>query len=411
MLKQLYKHWRLGLGNVMEWYDFSLFSYLPSYMSKSFFPNNKHGLVYVFLIFAGGIVTRFVGGIIFGHMGDKHGHTRSLRIAIICMVFPTFCIGLIPSYHDIGMFAPIILLLLRIAQGVSAGGQYSGSLTVLGDLQKGGRAEGCALAYVYSISGYILASVIVMLCFKWIPTRYHLDFAWRVPFLLSALLAVLVFLSGKPIQEDNKAVGKNNEAPITTLFKYHYKSFLLSFMLACIGGVYYYTGSVYLITFMLHNLRYSTQQVFLLNAIALMLSCLSMMLFAKLSDKHGRLQGLAWSFILYILLIYPIMLVLTWHIYILTMISYILLLVVNSLFVSNSAALFCELFPKRVRYSGCALSYNLGNAIVGSIVPALLAMIHIHMPALIYLCVPIYLASAVGLLILILFRERYVSFL
>ena len=142
MLRRLYKHWHLGLGNVMEWYDFSLYAYLASYLSKSFFPNSNQGLVYVFLIFACGIIARFIGGIIFGHMGDRYGHKRSLRIAIICMVFPTFCIGLIPSYHVIGMLAPVILLLLRIAQGVSAGGQYSGSLTVLGDLQKGGELKG-----------------------------------------------------------------------------------------------------------------------------------------------------------------------------------------------------------------------------------------------------------------------------
>ena len=90
MLKQLNKHWRLGLGNVMEWYDFSLQAYLPTYLSKSFFSNNKHGLVYVFLIFASGIMARFIGGVIFWGMGGKHGHTRAPRITIFFMGFPSF---------------------------------------------------------------------------------------------------------------------------------------------------------------------------------------------------------------------------------------------------------------------------------------------------------------------------------
>ena len=178
-----------GIGNAMEWFDFALYSYLAVIISKNFFSqveNDEIKLIFTFATFAIAFLLRPVGGIVFGKIGDKYGRKVVLTSTIILMAISTFIIGILPTYDQIGIWAPIILLLARIMQGFSVGGEYAGAMVYIAESSPDNKrirlGSGLELG---TLSGYIFASVLITIMFWLIPSESMQSWGWRIPFFVS----------------------------------------------------------------------------------------------------------------------------------------------------------------------------------------------------------------------------------
>ena len=217
MINLSLKNHAAALGNIIEWYDFALYGSLISFLSVSIFPphqNNK--LILMYLIFASGVVARFIGGLLFSHHGDTKNPQQALNTSIYLMAISTALIGLIPNYQQAGMIAPSLLLILRIIQGISAGGQYSGSLIILGNQNPLDRSQQCAFAYIYSTVGFLLANVMSATCTHIFAAKENHSLIWRIPFLLSIPLAIFVIRSMTSHTQSNTQSSNTIKNPLIT---------------------------------------------------------------------------------------------------------------------------------------------------------------------------------------------------
>lgn len=187
-----------ALGNAMEWFDFGVYSYLAMTIGKVFFPGGSSAaqLLAAFGAFAAAFVVRPIGGLVFGPLGDKVGRQKVLAVTMIMMAIGTFCIGLIPSYDSIGILAPILLLVARLVQGFSTGGEYGGAATFIAEYSTDNRRGfmGSFLEFG-TLGGYLLGAGLVTGLTAAMPEATLLDWGWRIPFFIAAPLGCLVSMS------------------------------------------------------------------------------------------------------------------------------------------------------------------------------------------------------------------------
>ena len=186
-----------SVGNILEWYDFGLFTIFSSLFSRIFFPANnaQTAMIETVGIFAIGFLARPIGALIFGYMGDRYGRASTLRLSILTITIPTLLIGIMPTYQQIGVAAPILLMLIRIMQGISIGGEYSGNLIYLAETAPDRyRATFTTFASMGSNFGILLASFIGMLSSVLFSSATLESWGWRIPYLLSGLLCLIIYM-------------------------------------------------------------------------------------------------------------------------------------------------------------------------------------------------------------------------
>ncbi|MCD6048013.1 MAG: proP [Gammaproteobacteria bacterium] len=363
-----------SLGNILEWYDFCLYGYFAPLLAQAFFPNQNPSisLLYLLLTFASGYVARPIGGLIFGHFGDILGPGKALYYAIYLISFPTFLIGLLPGYAILGAYAPLMLIFIRLLQGLSAGGQYSGALTYLcKNNPPQHRSSAASTAYLGSLGGFLLASGIGAMT----TTFYDNQLAWRIPFLASILLVIPLEFYKHQLSVAPKNPVKSQHLPIITLLKSYKVVTAKSFLLASIGGVYYTSFFVFLISYLNNYVNLKMSAIFWLNTICLISSALTIGYFAKLADHYGRKPILLVSSFCLALLIYPAFLLLNTKYFVYCLFGAWLVTTANTAFMAACAVVYVEIFPEEIQYTGCAVSYNLGAGLVGGFTPALLVFI------------------------------------
>ncbi len=184
-----------SIGNILEWYDFGLFSIFSSLFSQLFFPTeDPHiALIATFSIFAVGFFCRPLGALVFGYLGDKFGRASTLRLSILMISLPTLLIGVLPTYHQIGILAPILLTLIRIWQGISIGGEYSGNIIYLAETAPTNyRATFTSFAATGANLGILLAAVVGTLTSSLFTTTQLASWGWRVPYLISGFFCIII---------------------------------------------------------------------------------------------------------------------------------------------------------------------------------------------------------------------------
>lgn len=365
------KNYQYIFGNIIEWYDFSLYGYFALILSQQYFPfyPQSQAIIITFVTFAVGFFARPLGGALFGRLGDRYSHHYALKLSIQCIIWPTVLMGLLPNYDTWGISATIGLIVLRLLQGIAAGGQYGGCLTLLMEQNPGVRAQACSLAHISALLGYLCAIIISEIFFYLLPDSWQSNIAWRIPFILSL---IFWWLQKKLLLEKATSSQSNVQFPLHHLFKYYRAPLLQSTLLSAAGGLFYYAIFVYSTTFVQQQ-GYSLNQSLLMNAAGLIISCLTLPYFAKLADHYGRkpiLYASCWC----IILLSPFLIyLLASTFWVLTTLALILLILCNTLFIAAVAVVYSELFPSEVRYSGCALSFNIGVILLGAITPALLS--------------------------------------
>ncbi|MBB5207669.1 MFS transporter [Chiayiivirga flava] len=288
-----------SLGTVFEWYDFYLYGSLAAIIAKQFFTalNPTSGFIFALLAFAAGFAVRPFGALVFGRLGDIIGRKYTFLVTIVIMGLSTFLVGILPTYATIGIAAPIILILLRLAQGLALGGEYGGAATYVAEHAPMGK-RGLYTSFIQTTAtlGLFLSLLVILGCRLWLGNEAFEAWGWRIPFLLSViLLGVSVWirlqLNESPLFQQMKAEGKGSKAPITESFLTKKNGSIA--LLALLGGtagqaVVWYAGQFYALFFLTQTLKVDPTTANLLIAGALIIGTPFFIVFGWLSDKIGR---------------------------------------------------------------------------------------------------------------------------
>ncbi|MNJ06262.1 Proline/betaine transporter [compost metagenome] len=288
-----------SLGTVFEWYDFYLYGSLAAIIAKHFFAgvNETTSFIFALLAFAAGFAVRPFGAIVFGRLGDMIGRKYTFLITIVIMGVSTAIVGLLPSYATIGVAAPIILITLRLLQGLALGGEYGGAATYVAEHAPQGK-RGYFTSWIQTTAtlGLFLSLLVILACRTILGTEAFEAWGWRIPFLLSILLLIVsvyirLQLSESPVFQKMKAEGKASKAPLTESFA-RWDNLKIVIM-ALLGGtagqaVVWYTGQFYALFFLLQMLKIDPQTANLLIAGSLLIGTPFFILFGSLSDRIGR---------------------------------------------------------------------------------------------------------------------------
>ena len=255
-----------SLGTIFEWYDFYLYAVLAPFFASLFFPtgNDTAALLSAFATYAAGFLVRPFGAIIFGRIGDLVGRKYTFLVTIMVMGTATFLVGVLPTFASVGWLAPIMLVTLRLCQGLALGGEYGGAATYVAEHSRPNE-RGYATSFIQTTAtlGLLLALIIIALCRGNIAAKDFADWGWRIPFLVSVILLVFsvyirLKLNETPIFQKMVAEGKGSKAPLTESF-FHYpnnKYVLLALLGATAGqGVVWYTGQFYALFFLVITLK------------------------------------------------------------------------------------------------------------------------------------------------------------
>jgi MFS family permease len=310
-------------GTIFEWYDFYLYGSLASIIAKNFFSNVNPTAAYIFalLAFAAGFAVRPFGAMFFGRLGDLVGRKYTFLLTILIMGLSTFLVGLLPNYHAIGLTAPILLVLLRLAQGLALGGEYGGAAVFVGE-HAPQRRRGYYTAWIQTTASLgLLLSLLVILFFRHLigPEDFEL-YGWRFPFLVSFLLLVCsvwmrLQLSETPAFKQIKAQGRSSRQPLSEAFGQWRNGKIV--LLALFGGtagqaVVWYTSQFYALFFLTETLKVDATTANLLVAGALILGAPFFVIFGWLSDRVGRKPIILGGCLLAALLYFPVFKALTY---------------------------------------------------------------------------------------------------
>jgi len=307
-----------SLGTVFEWYDFYLYATLAPFFAALFFPpgNDTAALLSAFATYAAGFLVRPFGAIIFGRIGDLAGRKYTFLITILVMGSATFAVGLLPTFASIGWMAPVLLVVLRLFQGLALGGEYGGAATYVAEHAKPHR-RGFATSWIQTTAtlGFFLALLVIGACrfFLFEPDDFA-DWGWRLPFLVSLILLVFsvyirLKLNESPIFTKMQAEGKGSKAPITeSFFRYPNNKYVLLALLGATAGqgVVWYTGQFYALFFLTITLKVELLTAYLLVGTSLLIGAPLFVFFGWLSDKTGRLKIILTGCLLAALTYFPL---------------------------------------------------------------------------------------------------------
>ncbi|OYW82288.1 MAG: MFS transporter [Sphingobacteriia bacterium 28-36-52] len=288
-----------SVGTMIEWYDFYIFGSLATVISTKFFPQDNPTAAFLSTLatFAAGFVVRPFGALFFGRLGDLIGRKYTFMVTLLLMGGATFLIGCIPSYETIGFMAPVLILLLRLLQGLALGGEYGGAATYVAEHSPEGK-RGFMTAWIQTTAtvGLFVSLLVIMGTRAALSAEDFDTWGWRVPFWVSILMVLVSYLIRKNMEESPvfakaKAAGKTSTNPLKESFgkKLNFKFVLLALFGAVMGqGVIWYTGQFYAMSFIEKTMGVNKEQVDSLMFIALMLGTPFFLVFGWLSDKIGR---------------------------------------------------------------------------------------------------------------------------
>ena len=383
-----------SLGTLFEWYDFYLYGSLAVFFGGLFFPkgNETAQLLASLATFGAGFGVRPLGAIVFGHIGDLIGRKYTFLVTMATMGVSTALVGLLPTFASVGLLATVLLVLLRLLQGLALGGEYGGAATYVAEHVPDSR-RGYYTAFIQTTAtlGFLLSMAVIGLTRTSMAEETFREYGWRIPFLLSfVLLAVSLYIrlrmKESPLFSRLKSAGKTSKNPLKESFTnpVNRRYVLLALFGATAGqGVVWYTGQFYALTFLQSALKLAWQDAYLMVSITLVLTTPLFLYFGHLSDKIGRKKVIVTGCVLAALTYVPIYMAMkqfsnpdglpsadpsqiNW-------VMMIILLSLQMIYVcmvyGPIAAFLVELFPTRVRYTSMSVPYHFGNGWFGGFLP------------------------------------------
>lgn len=366
-----------ALGNAIEWFDFGVYGYVAYILGKVFFPDASPSvqMIAALATFSVPFIFRPLGGIFFGRLGDKYGRQKVLAITIIIMSLSTFGIGLIPTFETIGIWAPILLLIVKIAQGFSIGGEYAGASIFVAEYSPD-RKRGLMGSWLDfgSIAGFVLGAGTVALITYLVGETTFSEWGWRIPFLIALPLGIIGLylrnaLEETPVYQQHSEAQAQQAQPKKFSFKQifveHKRSLLVCIGLVISTNVTYYMLLTYLPSYFSHNLGYPE-----VHGVLIIIAVMIGMLFVQpiiglLSDKFGRRPFVFIGSFALIFLSYPAFILLDSNNVIQIFIGLLILALSLNMFVGVMASTLPALFPTEIRYSALGIAFNVSVVIAG----------------------------------------------
>jgi MHS family proline/betaine transporter-like MFS transporter len=368
-----------AVGNVLEWYDFALFGYFAPIISEQFFPSTHRltALLNTYGIFALGFFMRPLGGLIFGHIGDKVGRKQALLISVLLMAIPTALIGMVPTYEQIGMAAPLLLTVIRLLQGISVGGEYIGSMSFLVEHappgQRGFIGSWCSVS---AGSGILIGSGAAAAVDGLVAGGILPAWGWRLAFMGGIVGGIIGLwlragIEESPCFKEAAAEGDVVRAPVLLALRKYYGAILTTVGLTLMMSIGFYLPWVFLATWLssINKPALSMAEALTINTICMAITVTLTPLAGALSDRIGRKTMLAAGATGFLLLTVPLFLLLRHGTIAAALTAQLVFGLISVLLWGTSPAAFVELFPTRTRYSGVAIGYNATQAVFGGTTP------------------------------------------
>lgn len=357
------------IGNIIEWYEFSLFAYLAPTIATVFFPSQNHltGLLLTFLVFALGFFVRPLSAVVLGHFGDRLGRAQTLKITIFFVSMASIVTGFLPSYASIGLTATFLLIACRLIQGFCIGGEFAGAMVYLAEFAPPKqRALVSAMANNGSNIGVLLAiAACALLAHVLTPLQFD-HYGWRFLFIFGGVLGVLGLWLRRDMAESEvfETIQSQSESylPFAYVLKHQWRKLLSIFFLLVISACGSYVLMGYLSTYLHVFLHLPLSQAYTVQTIFIVVSLLLVPVFGFMNDRYGRKCILVFALLGYVILTWPLFYYLQFH-------MSVWLLIPLALFYSAEQAstpvIMVEMLPARGRYTAASVAYNLNMAIVG----------------------------------------------
>ncbi|WP_162834391.1 MFS transporter [Amycolatopsis circi] len=366
-----------AIGQFVEWYDFVVYSYTASVLATLFFPagNRVTSLLATFAVYGVAFVMRPLGGIVFGHLGDRFGRRGVLAAVILLMGAATAGIGLIPPHSRIGVLAPLLLVLCRLVQGLSAGGEAMGSNALVAEhAPSRDRGRYVAFTYAFAILPGVFAALFVLLLTTVMPSQAWQTWGWRIPFLVGGVLCLVGLYIRSRVDESPafralKTTRRTAKAPILVVLREHRRALGYAFALASLSGLGFYTLTGYFTTYLAESVGLTGRASLISNCVALTLAFVVMPLAGRASDRWGRRPVVIASAAATALLSLPAYLLASAGSLATAVAGQCMLSLAFGVFFGTVGTVYLELFPTRVRYSGSSLAYNMAFVVFGGTAP------------------------------------------
>jgi MFS transporter, MHS family, shikimate and dehydroshikimate transport protein len=369
------------VGATIEWYDFFLYGVVAGIVfSKLYFPGSDPvvSTLLAYTTFAVGFVTRPLGGVIFGHFGDKIGRKSMLVITLMIMGVATFLIGLVPTYAQIGIAAPLLLLLLRVAQGIGLGGEWGGAVLMAYEYApKEKRGFYASLPQIGLAIGLCLASGVVALLSWLLSDEQFMSWGWRIAFLISGVMVLVGMYIRLHVQETPEFAAvkaRNAEAriPFMDMIRRYPGNVLKGMGARYIDGVFFNIFGVFSINYLTNTIKISRTEALLGVMAAAVVMCFTIPFFGRLSDRIGRTKVFMWGSIITALAAFPgfwLMMQSTGNMFMIWLAIIVPFGILYASVYGPEAALFCDLFDAKVRYTGISFVYQFSGIFASGITP------------------------------------------
>lgn len=366
------------IGNGLEWYDYALYGQVSWLLSSLFFPGEDPFVqtLAVYGVFAAGFIIRPVGAIFFGWLGDTYGRRLSMVVAILMMAIPTGLIGFLPTYAQIGVAAPVLLTAIRLLQGMSLGGEFSGSIAyIVEHAPERRRGLASAASLVSMMLGFLLGLLVVKGMIYAQGQEAFEAWGWRVPFILGIGIGLVGFYirhqcSESPAYDKAKEEGTICKTPVREAFRSHYWAMIQGCAIYITVTMPFYLTTVYFIGFSKVHLSIPADQALMFSVYNMLMLLFALPFSAWLSDRVGRKRIMVATAAVMLVVAYPLFGMLlpgaapstvAW-----VQLAFAFLV---GMYAGPVAALLVEMFPTRVRFSGMAITYNVSAAIFGGTSP------------------------------------------
>jgi MFS transporter, MHS family, proline/betaine transporter len=369
-----------AMGNLVEWFDYGIYSYVTIYIAMNFFPGGDENanVAFTFALFAVAYLVRPLGGTILGPLGDRIGRKKVLALTIVVMSAASFAIGLLPTFGAVGWLAPILLVIARLVQGFATGGEYGGAAAFIAEYAPDKRRGFyCSFLEFGTTGGFVLAAGLVTVLELGLSPEAMGAWGWRIPFLIAGPLGLVgLYLRSK--LEDTPAFRELEEhqqisaSPLKDTLTKHWAP-----ILTCIGLVLFYNVAVYTILFYMPTYLQSTLGLESTPALLYILGMMLMIMFViipvgALSDRVGRKPLIMTSCVGFIVLGYPAFLLLAMGTVLGTVVGLLILGLLLVLLLGTMSATLPALFDTDVRYGGFSIGYNVSTSIFGGTAPLIL---------------------------------------
>ncbi|GGB48509.1 MFS transporter [Lentibacillus populi] len=410
-----------AMGNAMEWFDFGIYSYLAATIGKVFFPEmaGPTQLVFSFATFAVAFLVRPIGGMFFGMLGDRLGRKKILAITLIIMALATLSIGLIPGYATIGITAPILLLIARLVQGFSTGGEYSGAMTFIAesapDKRRGVMASGLEVG---TLVGYIGGSGIVTLLTFILGSETMLDWGWRIPFLIAAPIGFIglylrthleetpAFEKMEEEKEKAEKTGESKHVSMKDILIHHRRPLLIGLTLVFFYNVIDYTVLTYMPSHLTAVLGYGETKGLLLILIVMFIMIPFVLLMGHFGDRIGNKRIIQSSLIGIIVLAIPSFMLINSGNNWLVFAGLLILATLLAALLGTMPSQLPSLFFTNVRYGGLAITYNISTSLFGGTAPLLVAWLVDVTASQLAPAYYVIFASIIGIVVVTLFLKN-----